>query len=112
MHGQVWAPCAGHSKLDIHVYAHTHGLIFSPHPQCLPESLLIITLNSLCQAGCWVRTREQMSFQNAAPLRLPLLSNRREAEEKGRGQALPSPQVEEGQVVGTGPSADCLPLCP
>lgn len=89
-----------------------HGLIFSPHPQCLPESLLIITLNSLCQAGCWVRKREQMSFQNAAPLSLPLLSNCREAGEEGRGQALPLPQVEEGQVVGTGPPAECLPLCP
>lgn len=73
-----------------------HGLIFSPHPQCLPASVLIITLNSLCQAGCWVRMREQMSFQNAAPLSLPLLSNRREAEKEGRGQALTLPQVEEG----------------
>lgn len=89
-----------------------HGLIFSPHPQCLPESLLIITLNSLCQAGCWVRKREQMSFQNAAPLSLPLLSNRREAEKEGRGQALTLPQVEEGQVAGTGPSAEFLPLGP
>ena len=34
--------------------------------------------------------REQMSFQNAAPLSLPLLSNRREAEKEGgeEGQAL------------------------
>lgn len=89
-----------------------HGLISSPYPQCLPKSLLIITLNSVCQAGCWMRKREQMSFQNAAPLSLPLLSNRREAEKEGRGQALTLPQVEEGQVVGTGPPAEFLPLGP
>ena len=37
-----------------------------------------------------MRMREQMSFQNAAPLSLPLLSNRREAEKEGgeEGQAL------------------------
>lgn len=37
--------------------------------------------------------REQMSFQNAAPLSLPLLSNRREAEKEGgeEGQALAPP---------------------
>lgn len=86
------------------------ALFSLPTPQCLPESLLVITLNSLCQTGCWVRKGEQMSFQNAAPLSLPLLSNRREAEKEGRGQALTLPQVEEGQVVGAGPSAKFLPL--
>lgn len=37
-----------------------------------------------------MRMREQMSFQNAAPLSLPLLSNRREAEKEGgrRGRHL------------------------
>lgn len=31
-----------------------------------------------------MRMREQMSFQNAAPFSLPLLSNGREAEKEGR----------------------------
>lgn len=83
-----------------------HHLIFSPHPQCLPASSLIITLNSLCQTGCWVRMREQMSFQNAAPLSLPLLSNCRKAEEEGgeRGKHWYPPWGEEGLVVGIRPS--------
>ena len=82
-----------------------HHLIFSPHPQCLPASSLIITLNSLCQTECWVRMREQMSFQNAAPLSLPLLSNCRKAEKEGRerGKHWYPPRGEEGLVVGTRP---------
>lgn len=59
-----------------------------------------------------MRMREQMSFQNAAPLSLPLLSNRREAEKEGReeGQAL-HPSTGEGGSGG-GDRAHLLNSCP
>lgn len=88
-----------------------HPLLSLPNPQCLPASLLIIILNSLCQAGCWVRMREQMSFQNAGPLSHPLLRNTREAEkEGGKWGKHPYPSI-GGGGSGDGDMAHLLNSC-